>query len=386
MREGLGRQGGLCSTQRSRVIRWCGRRVLFCRPGTVSVQTPECRCWPLLSPRVCYLPLIPTGCWRVKNFSLYRESGFVENNLTDFSLLFSPCSIVCKTRVAHGTNSHEVSGSFDCPVSPSPPMPPPFQLTVSLWEPAGVCVPDLTPAAPAPCPAPGCGFVHGLQLLPVPVLSPGAGWVCQGSACPLRAPASHITSQFDLSDFPTFGSSVSIAPWGTCSVPATVPGPSECCSLEMWCPCQLLTDRLVLLNLEGSGGGSGTLLASVWGFLHPLCHSFIPPWAFPAPLSARGRTHRMCTLPRGVETESQRHSTGEIWCRTISRGGLPGVRGAGGQAGTPLGCPCCLWNHTGTLSSGLPSTPTPSSAFHSLTGTARPGGLPVRHRGGCTGP
>lgn len=148
----------------------------------VSVQTPECRCWPLLSPRVCYL--IPTGCWRVKNFSLYRESGFVENNLTDFSLLFSPCSIVCKTRVAHGTNSHEVSGSFDCPVSPSPPMPPPFQLTVSLWEPAGVCVPDLTPAAPAPCPAPACGFVRGLQLLPVPVLSPGVGWVCQGSACP----------------------------------------------------------------------------------------------------------------------------------------------------------------------------------------------------------
>lgn len=39
MREGLGRQGGLCSTQRSRVIRWCGRRVLFCRPGSVCPDT-----------------------------------------------------------------------------------------------------------------------------------------------------------------------------------------------------------------------------------------------------------------------------------------------------------------------------------------------------------
>lgn len=43
------------------------------------------------------------------------------NGLTNFSLLFSPQPIVCKTRVAHGTNSHEVSGRrSDCLWPPTP--------------------------------------------------------------------------------------------------------------------------------------------------------------------------------------------------------------------------------------------------------------------------
>lgn len=135
-----------------------------------------------------------------------------------------------------------------------------------------------------------------------------------------------------------------ITPW----VPAL-------CQARHWAPLRVVdwngaltapTHLLAPLNLEGGKRGKDTLLAGVWWFLQPLGHSFIPPWVFPAPLSARARMHKKSICPIGRDRVPDTRSTSEM-VQDHSGGGLLGVRGPDGQTGTPLGLGCpCLWNHT----------------------------------------
>lgn len=164
-RDGLGRGGGggcLCSRDAQRP--WLpGEAQRASLPAIVSQCVPRS-------------PLIPVGSRRATNFSLGHRSGFVGNNLTNFSLLLSPCPIVCKTRVAHGTNSHEVSESSDCPVPlvspahgvslPGSPqgsvcwIPPPLQLLPVLLLAVALGVPSsLSPYLSCPQGRVGCAGV-----------------------------------------------------------------------------------------------------------------------------------------------------------------------------------------------------------------------------------
>lgn len=126
--------------------------------GQVLAPAPTCP-FPRGAAGVFELPAVP-------GWALWGRTSLT-------ALFFSPPPpTVCKTRVAHGTNSHEVSGRRDRPV----PTSPPFQ----LWCLSGhlpSLLPDRTCCSP-PCPAPGSGFVRCLRPLPMPVLSPSPGWVC----------------------------------------------------------------------------------------------------------------------------------------------------------------------------------------------------------------
>lgn len=66
-----------------------------------------------------------SGSRSLGSFSLYLP-GWASwvNHLANSSRLFSPLPTVCKTRVAHGTNSHEVS-RFDHLTAPIPHLPTP---------------------------------------------------------------------------------------------------------------------------------------------------------------------------------------------------------------------------------------------------------------------
>lgn len=96
---------------------------------------------------------------------------------------------------------------------------------------------DPTPAASAPCHALGCGSVHCLQPLPIPVLSPphthsvlshtlvgrGVPAVCLPCLSPCKSYSNLTCLTFRLW-------LVSVChPLDTHSVPGMALGPSECC-------------------------------------------------------------------------------------------------------------------------------------------------------------